>query len=165
MKSPKNILHLGFEIGLLIKGIDGILEVIGGFLFLIINPDRLNRIVAVLTQHDLSIDPHDIAAGYLIKWSSEYSASIQHFAFLYLEAHGIVKLVLILLLYRRSLWAYPLSILFLIVFTIYQMHRYAYTQSIWLIVLSLFDLVMVYLTWREYTTLRENRQPAQGRAS
>jgi uncharacterized membrane protein len=152
-RSYKHLFHVGFEIGLLIKGIDGILEIIGGFLFLIMDPARLNRIVASLTQHELSVDPQDVVARALIKWSSEYSVSIQHFGMIYLETHGIVKLVLIVLLFRKSLWAYPLSILFLIAFIVYQLLRYTHTHSPWLIVLSIFDLVMIFLTWREYQTL------------
>ena len=162
-RSLNNIYHVGFEIGLLLKGIDGILEIIGGILFLFITPDRLNRIVTFLTQHELSVDPNDVVANMLVKWSSHYTASIQHFGFFYLETHGIVKLVLIILLYRKSLWSYPLSIVFLLLFIVYQMHRYAHTHSAWLIVLSVLDLVMIFLTWREYTTIAGNRKPSRRR--
>jgi uncharacterized membrane protein len=160
-RSYDKALHVGFEIGLLLKGIDGILEIIGGILMLFITPDRLSRLVVFLTQHELSVDPNDIVANLLIKWSSQYTAGIQHFGFVYLETHGIVKLVLIMFLYRKSLWSYPLSIIFLLLFIVYQMHRYAYTHSVWLIVLSVLDIVMVYLTWREYAAISGKRKPAR----
>ena len=59
----KDIVHVSFEIGLLIKGIDGILEIAGGFLLLYLNPNRMVRLIAVLTQHELSEDPKDLVAN------------------------------------------------------------------------------------------------------
>ena len=39
----KNILHVSFEIALILKGINGVFETIGGILFLFLTPDRVNN--------------------------------------------------------------------------------------------------------------------------
>src|SRR5262245_36197309 len=48
-----------FELGVWVKGIDGILEICGGVLLLLTSPAALNRLVMMLTQHELVEDPQD----------------------------------------------------------------------------------------------------------
>ncbi len=154
----RNLLHSSFEIGMFIKGIDGVLEVIGGFLLLLVNPARLNRMVVLFTQHELSEDPNDKFVTFLINTSHNFSVSSQHFGVFYLLSHGIVKIILVYLLLKKKFWAYQLSIVFLTIFVIYQIYRYLYSYSVWLIILSIFDILMIWLTWIEYN--RINKQHA-----
>jgi uncharacterized membrane protein len=51
-------------------------------------------------------------------------------------------------------WAYPLSIITLIFFIIYQMYRYALQPSWWMVVLTVFDVAMIYLTFVEYKRIK-----------
>jgi uncharacterized membrane protein len=150
----KDIVHISFEIGLLLKGIDGLLEIIGGVLMLFLSPNRLNWLIRFFTQHELSEDPKDRVANLLITLSSSFSISTQQFAVFYLISHGIIKCILILLLWRRKLWAYPLTIVSLILFIAYQIYRYTLTQSVFLILLTVFDVVMIALTYLEYKNLK-----------
>jgi uncharacterized membrane protein len=153
-----NLLHNSFEIGILIKGIDGILEVIGGFLLIFFNPNRLNNIIVLLTQHELSEDRNDVIANFLLKTSHEFSVSSQHFGILYLFFHGIVKLIIVIMLKQRKNWAYPISVFFLISFIGYQIYRYTYTLSIWLIILTIFDIIMILLTLIEYSRINKQHK-------
>jgi uncharacterized membrane protein len=43
-----------FKIGLVLKGLDGILEVVGGLLLLFLSPAAIEHIVRTLTAHELS---------------------------------------------------------------------------------------------------------------
>jgi uncharacterized membrane protein len=43
------------------------------------------------------------------------------------------------------------------VFCVYQMHRFAHTHSIFLVLLTIFDLILIYLTWREYLQKKRAR--------
>lgn len=54
------LLNRIFVIGLWGKAIDGVLELIGGILLLVILPATLHHLVIVLTQHELVEDPHDL---------------------------------------------------------------------------------------------------------
>jgi uncharacterized membrane protein len=155
LSKKRNFIHYSFEFGVILKGIDGVLEVLGGFLLLLINPTRLNKIVLLLTQHELSEDPNDIFMNLLLRSSHKFSISSQYFGVFYLLSHGIVKLILVCLLLKKRLWAYPLTIAFLILFIIYQIYRYSKIHSSWLIVLTIFDVVMIYLTWVEYQRIQK----------
>lgn len=49
----KKLAHIGFEIGLLIKGISSLLEIFGGFLFLYFNPTRFSNFIVKVTRDEL----------------------------------------------------------------------------------------------------------------
>ena len=147
---PKDFVHISFEIGLLLKGIDGLLEIFGGILLIFLNPGRLNRIILLLTQHELSEDPKDLVANALLSLSQSFSISTQQFGIFYLMSHGIIKCILILLLWQKKLWAYPLSIIALVLFIAYQIYRYSISHSAFLILLTVFDIIMIILTYIEY---------------
>jgi len=51
--------HRLFAVSVLIKGVDGVLETIGGILFMLVSPKALNSLVIFLTAHELSEDPDD----------------------------------------------------------------------------------------------------------
>ncbi len=151
----ERFLHAGFEAGILLKAIDGVLEVAGGVLLLFIKPVLLNRIIVALTQHELAEDPDDVWAGFLIHLAQKYTTDMQLFGTLYLFSHGVVKLIIIFLLYEKKLWSYPLSIAFLVMFIVFQILRYFHSYSIWLLVITGFDIVMIWLTWSEYQRLQQ----------
>jgi uncharacterized membrane protein len=154
-QKQRKLIHIGFEIGLLMKGIDGLLEIIGSILLKFIDPVRMNRLVHFFTQGELSEDPKDFVANTLIRLASSFSIDTQSFGVFYLMTHGIVKCIIILLLWRRKLWAYPVSVISLVLFIVYQIYRYTITPSIWLILLSIFDLIMILLTYLEYQRMKQ----------
>lgn len=153
-KKPKNLAHIGFEIGLLFKGIDGILEIIGGILLIFLNPDRLSRLTRFLTQRELSEDPMDKVANALIAFSHSFSIGTQNFGIVYLISHGLIKFFIIFLLWRKKLWAYPFGIFSLVLFILYQLYRYNLDHSIWLILLTILDTIMIILTFLEYRRMK-----------
>jgi uncharacterized membrane protein len=76
------------------------------------------------------------------------------FGAIYLLSHGISKLVLVVLVLRNHLWAYPWLIALLLGFIGYQLYRLTVHASIGLIALTIFDALLVWLTWREYRAKR-----------
>lgn len=150
----KDIIHISFEIGLMIKGIHSLIEIVGGALMFYLTPNRVSVLARFLTKHELSEDPRDVVANFLLNFSGSFSISTQHFAEFYLMSHGIIKCILIILLWRRKLWAYPLTIVTLILFITYQIYRYTLTQSVFLILLTIFDAAIIALTYLEYKNLK-----------
>jgi uncharacterized membrane protein len=148
------LVHVLFDIGAIAKGIDGVLEVIGGGLLLLVDPHQLHHLARFLLQHELSEDPDDIVATYLLHTSQHVSAGTQTFAAAYLLWHGVVKVGLVTGLLLRQRWAYPAAIVAFLLFLAYQLYRYTHTYSAELLVLSVFDVFIIVLTWLEYTRLR-----------
>ncbi|MDR2988018.1 MAG: DUF2127 domain-containing protein [Nocardiopsaceae bacterium] len=157
-KAESKALHRTFEIGLILKGLDGILEVIGGILLLIITPRDIVRIVHDLTMHELSEDPHDFIARSLVHATGHLTGSATTFGAIYLLSHGVAKVALVALVLKRKLWAYPWLIVLLIAFIVYQIYRISAVRFSWgLTALTIFDAALVWLTWREYQVQKANR--------
>ena len=147
---PRDTLDRVFEIGIILKGLDGVLETIGGLLLLALTPATINNVVSGLTQHELSEDPNDLIANDLLGYAHGLTGSAVAFAAVYLFVHGITKIVLVAALLRNQIWAYPWMIGFLLIFIGYQLYRLVLSLTFGLSALTIFDAVIVWLTWREW---------------
>lgn len=150
----RSLLHEAFVTGIVIKGVDSLLEIIGGLALLFIRPETLGNFVLWLVGHELFEGPGDFVTDRLEHWAHTWSVSSHLFATFYLLSHGIAKLAVVIVLLKGKLWAYHAAIIFFLLFIFYQLHRYNRTHSIWLIVLSVFDVAVIYLTWAEYRRVR-----------
>ena len=153
-----DLLDRAFAVGIILKGLDGVLELVGGVLLLVVSPTTIDQLSRTLTQHELSEDPHDFLATHLLHAAGGLTGSSLEFGAAYLLLHGAVKVVLVGALLRDKLWAYPWLIAFLVVFIVYQVYRMTFAFSIGLLALTIFDLVVVWLTYREYGKQRAARK-------
>jgi uncharacterized membrane protein len=147
-------IHRVFEIGLVLKGIHSVLELIGGILLLTVSRRHMLHIANVLTQEDLLRDRNDRIADYVVKVAHDLSTSAKTFAAIYLLSHGLIKLVLIIEILRKRYWAYPAFILALAALITYQSYKLLHGLSIGLAVLTVMDAVVLVLTWHEYRVVR-----------
>ncbi|MFC5501820.1 DUF2127 domain-containing protein [Lysinimonas soli] len=154
-----------FRVSLALKGADGILELIGGVLLLLVSPRQLNDLVRVLTQHELSEDPHDLIATTLVHAVSGLSTSASLFGAIYLLLHGLVKVVLVIAVLLDRLWAYLWIMAFLAIFIVYQCYQLVVGFGWGLALLTAFDVFVVWLTWREYRIHRDRRRQTTAAAS
>src|SRR4029453_5462626 len=92
---PRGLLDQTFEVGIILKGLDGVLEVIGGLLLLVVSPATIDRLVTSLTQAELSAGPHAFLARPLLKPAHGLTGSAVLFGAAYLLAHGMVKVILV----------------------------------------------------------------------
>jgi len=148
------LIHVLFDVGVLVKGIDGVLEIIGGALLFLVDPRQLHHLARLLLQHELSEDPNDVVATYLLHTAQHLSTSTETFAAAYLLWHGVVKVGLVTGLLLRQRWAYPAAIVAFLLFLGYQLYRYTHTYSPELLALSVVDVFIIVLTWLEYGRLR-----------
>jgi len=148
------IVHVLFDVGVITKGIDGALEIVGGALLFFVSSDQLRHVARILTLHELTEDPHDLVATYLLHTSQRLTPGAINFGAFYLLWHGVVKVGLVTALLLRQRWAYPVAIVAFLLFLLYQMSRYAHTHSPALLALSALDVLVILLTWLEYRRLR-----------
>jgi len=155
----RSLLDQGFRFSLTLKGLHALLEMILGIAILKVNPQAMNRFVTTFLNPELSEDPGDFVVTHLLRASEQFAAGGKHFASLYLLSHGLVKIVLVVALFRNKLWAYPTMIVTLSAFVFYQSYRFVLTHSLVMIFLTLFDIVVIVLTWLEYG---KHRSPVAG---
>jgi uncharacterized membrane protein len=140
-----------FKFSVTLKGIDGALEIVAGVVLLVVSPTRIDGFVQNFVHHHLSRGPNDGFLGsHILKSADELAQGGRAFAAAYLLIHGIVKIVLVVALLQRRIWAYPWMIGVLILFIAYQCYRLTYKPGIGLTVITIFDAFVVWLTWREW---------------
>ncbi len=144
------LLHWAFEGSLLLKGFFAVAELLGGLILYLTGANTIVEFIRRVTLEELSEDPNDGVAQAFLRLAQTFSIETKDFYAFYLAGHGIVKLFLVLNLLRGVRWAYPAALTILPMFVVYQLYRYSYTHSIGLVFLSVFDVIMIALIWREY---------------
>ncbi len=129
------IVYHTFNFTIFLKAINGILEVSGGFVLLMFG-HSVERLVLSFTQYEI-ID------------SSRYFISI------YLLFHGLMNLFLVVALWKRRQWAFPVAIVLFLIFVTYQYYRFYHNHSINLLLVSILDSFIIVLTLLEYKRLRQ----------
>lgn len=153
----KEVRHLLFCIGVLLKGLDGVLEVLGGIASWLVAPGRIVHFIGLLTQDEIAEDPHDLVANYLRRAVRHFSVASAHFLSVYLLAHGVTKLVAVVALLKKKLWGYPLAIIVFAGFVVYQVYRFAVTGGLGLIALTVLDVFVICVIWLEYRAVKADR--------
>ena len=152
-KRTQDFTDKAFRTGLYLKGLDGLLETIGGILLLLIKPEQINHFAKWITQGELSQDKHDFIANHILKTAHSLTGASLIFGALYLLSHGLVKIVLVFEVLRGHLWAYVALITVTALFVVYQVYRLTVKFSASLLLLTLFDILIIYLTQKEYRRL------------
>ncbi len=150
VEHPRTTADKAFRISLYLKGLDGLLEIAGGVLLLLIKPEQINHFAHWFTQGELSEDPHDFIAHHILKTAHELTGASLIFGAVYLLSHGLVKIILVVEVMRNHLWAYLGLIGVTALFVIYQVYRLTVRFSVSLLLLTFFDLLIIYLTQKEY---------------
>jgi uncharacterized membrane protein len=150
-------LHRIFEIGLILKGVFALLEILAGIAAYFITQHFLVSLVLAVFHEELEGDPHDFVANFLMRSAQNFSVNAQLFTSIYLLGHGAIKAILIAGLLRGRLGYYPAAIIVFVLFVVYQIYRYSINHSIWLLLITLLDIVVIWLTWHEYRYMRQRR--------
>ncbi len=152
--------HEAFEAGVTLKLINGVLETVGAVLLIFASPANLSRLVTYFTQEELSQDPNDLVANYFLHVAQNFSHDAQLFGIIYLLAHGLIKIFLVVNLWEKKLWAYPTAIGFFTAFTIYQIYRFLLNHSVFMFALTILDILVILLTWVEYKRIKDAPESA-----
>lgn len=147
---PSTLLDKLFEGGIILKGISGGLEFLGGLLLIFIAPSTLHKFLAFLTQREIVEDPHDKLANLVLNSAQHFNSGGKTFAVAYLWIHAVIKLVAVIGILRNKLWAYPFALITLGLFMVFQVYSIIVKISLGMILLTIFDAFIVWLIWREY---------------
>lgn len=153
--SEKRI-HRIFVVSVLLKGLHALIEIAGGLALYLVSTETIARKINDWSQDELIANRHDWIADHLLNFSQNFSVAEHHFYAFYLLSHGIIKSILVVGLLREKLWAYPASFAVFSLFIAYQLYRYSFTHDFVLILLSIFDLFVIYLATHEYRLLRKH---------
>jgi uncharacterized membrane protein len=152
--TTQKVLHWLFEASLAIKGMLTGAEAAAGLGLLFVPNALVARLIYWLTHYEIAEDPTDTMATWTRRAVENFPIGTQHFYAMYLIFHGGLKLTIVVLLWRRVMWAYPAGMVVLSGFVAYQLYEFMRSGSPFLLVLAVFDVVMICLVWQEYRALK-----------
>ncbi|MFA5788374.1 MAG: DUF2127 domain-containing protein [Candidatus Gracilibacteria bacterium] len=148
--------HRFFLLGLALKSLNGIAELILGFGMWFSSPVLLNKFASLFAQEELYEDPTDLFMNFLLNLTNHASTNDLDYAGIFLISHGIIKLILIGFLLKGVKKAYPIAIFIFSLFAVYQVVHFLGHNSYLDIFLTIFDLIVIGLTFLEYKRLKNH---------
>ncbi len=151
---PERYYYLSFRIGVILKGLVSIGEIIVGAALYLFTTETINRII-------FSPFGDEVLEWPLNQFHGITAASQPFWAFTLLS-HGIVKGFFTIGLWKEKLWAYPSAAAIFALFVIYQVRQMYYTPSIFLTALNIFDVILIGLILHEYRRARKRNHLKAG---
>ena len=145
--------HRFYELGILIKGIDGALQVISGLLLLCLSPATINSVVFFFVRGELREDPEDLFVN-MVLHATQNIIQTKTLTSVFLLVHGGAKLLLVAGLAANKRWSYPAAIVVFAGFTIYQLYELAYRASLFMATVTVLDVIVIVLIAAEYRQVR-----------
>lgn len=150
-------LHLAFLAAILVKGFDGLVETVAGLLIAIYGSRPVYEFAVWATAPEIARHPESHAIHAIRHGAYGLAHSSHRFAVVYLLAHGILKLGLVVNLTIEHLWIFPVSIAVLLGFIAFMAAKLAAHWSPWLCAFAMFDLLTVILIANEWRVRASQR--------
>lgn len=145
-----------FLLGVLFKGIDGLVEVLVGLPLLFVSAAQVSRWAGRLTADELAEDPDSFVANLILHGSARLEGQSLLIGGVNLLVHGLVKLGIVVTLIRGTRRAYPWAIGALTVLLLVQLSDLAVRFSWGVVFLTVLDVLVLWMTvteWRHSRTL------------
>jgi uncharacterized membrane protein len=155
---PRSLLDKSYEIGILIKGFDGTMELLGALFLLAVPSSAITHLTHFLVDTELNHDPNNYLATHILHFGTHLAQGHNTFAILFLLTHGAVKVGLVVALLRQKLWAYPFALVALSVFLVYQIYLLVTQATFGMAFLTVLDVIIIWLVWREWQKIRGHAQ-------
>ena len=151
LETSKNPLDRVFLLSVILKALDGLAELFSGIALLFVKPEQIYFLANILTRKELAEDPGDFIANWILHTTANFSQGAVYFLAAYLLIHATVKLIAVGGILLNKAWAYPFALVALGILTLYQIFEVTFVHpSIWLIILTVFDVFLLWLIWHEY---------------
>lgn len=149
----QRLIHSFFEITIVMKGFSGLFEIAIAAIFLFLKKQTIYHVVISLVHWFGVEEVSDLLGRYFLLHLGNFSLSTQYFIGVYFLFYGLVNLFLVVFLLKGKWWAYPVAITFFMLFIVYQAYRSFVHHSLPLMLFTIFDMVLVVVTWLDYRRL------------
>src|SRR3954464_6275272 len=150
MVNRASALHLAYLIAIAIKGIDGLIEFVAGVLIVSFGSHELYHFAVWATAPELARHPASHAVHAIRHGAYHFAHSSHKFAIIYLLAHGLLKIGLVINLFIEHMWIFPVSVVVLLGFVSFMGMRLAEHWSPWLFAFAMFDTLTIALVVNEW---------------
>lgn len=147
----QTVLDWFYDIGIAIKGFDGAVELIAGIL-LWVSPSLLHQTLQALLGEVRESHFHMMRfiADNIARIDADLTKGGIVVVIFFLIMHGVVKVGLVVALFKKWHWAYPWAIGLLGAFLVYQVYVFIKHPTVPMALFSILDAVIVWLVYKEY---------------
>jgi uncharacterized membrane protein len=142
--------HWLFEAGAVLKALDGTAEFVLGLFFFFASAQAVNGLIFSLTGDELTEQPRDWFIQLIFHSWSGFSASAQTFWAIIFVGNGIIKLLLVLALFKEKFNTYPYIAAAFALLAGYQIYHIIGSPSLILSLITIFDIIFIVLIIQEY---------------
>jgi len=144
-----------FKGSVLIKGFNGIVEILGALFILLFGSQAVVALIEKIFSHEIFQDPNDFIINFLIDLFVGTGKGTPIFIAVYLGIHGLLNVFLFTAVWKKKISLYPIVIVIMMLFIAYQIFRFYSTQSLVLLTLTIIDMIIIYFVAREYVQKRD----------
>jgi uncharacterized membrane protein len=144
------ILHDIFEVSIIIKLVDGILQTVAGIFLFFVSSATMNSWIHTIFKKELLEDPNDALINWAVHLSQQLSLDIRIFIAIWLVVHGLANIGMFAAFQQNKKWAFDLAGILLVLFLIYQIYRLFHAHTPLLIILTVVDVLILGLMRFEY---------------
>ena len=139
---PEKRIHQLFQVTVALKGLHGLVEIVGGIALALFSTDAILRLLYHWDKHQVV--------------TRHFSTGEHHYYVWFFLSHGALNLALAIGLLLEKLWAYPAAMVVLALFIVLQMHRFIQVHDPSLVLFSILDVIVIALAVHEYRLLRKH---------
>ncbi|MFR9731143.1 DUF2127 domain-containing protein [Saccharopolyspora sp. MS10] len=148
-----------FRAAIALKGLDGAGQLLAGIVLAWLPPAAVTRLAHAVVTRDLLGSPSGALAARFDLASQHFAhGATRTFAIAYLLVHGVIKLALVVALWREVVPLYPVAIVALLALVVVELLRAAESSSVLLVLFAALDVTIIVLVCREYVALRARRR-------
>ncbi|MFD7307125.1 DUF2127 domain-containing protein [Promicromonospora sp. NPDC059942] len=144
------LVETAFVLGVLVKGLDGLVELAAGTALLVLHQDRILALTRAAVAEELREDPHDLVAHLLLNEAAGLDHGAALAGGLFLLLHGVVKVAIVAALLAGSRRVYPWAVGALSVLLAVQLVQLVLSPGVGVVALVLLDALILALTWHEW---------------
>ena len=148
-QADKSLAHRLFEIGVLLKGLHGLSELIGAGIIYVVSGTTMYNILTSFIYEELTEDPNDFLANLFLR-HVHITTHGKDFVAFYLLVSAVVNIVIAIGLLMHRKMMFPVAKIILGAFVIYQGYLFLHTHSPWLLALITYDIAIICLIYMEY---------------
>ena len=146
--------HNLFSTVMWIRIIYGLVRVVFGLALLKIVGMSFLDILNYLLDKEIVFNPLNFIYTFTVNWLEHNPMYVTYFLASYFIFWGTLDTVLSYNLLKDKHWAFPVSLVLIVVFVIYEIFRFTHTHSLMLLWIIIFDIFLFWLIKREYNRVK-----------
>lgn len=143
--------------GLTLKFANGVAELLLAVIFYFSNSTNINKIIKNILAPELLEDPKDLLLNFILRFFVNLSLSTKTIIIIYLILHGLIKIFIVLSLWKKKLRAYPTSIFLISSLIMIEILSVIYYKSVYQLIFIIVDIMILTFLSIEYRDVLKKR--------